>query len=219
MQIMILEHEPESPAGLLYDWAAARGHDSFVIEVPTLRQWPKPRAADVIVSLGSDRSVHASPESWIQHEIEFVRAAHQAGNPVLGICFGAQLLATALGGRVRRAPVARAGWRDVTTFDAELIPPGPWFRWHEDVFELPPGARLLAGSETEPLAFALGSSVGLQFHPEVGRGIAEGWLNGGRKQMSAQGIDPDALAAEIRGAADGARDRAIALFDRLACSW
>ena len=53
-----------------------------------------------MVALGSDRSVHASPDPWIAAQLAFLRAAHDAGVPVLGICFGAQALAAALGGRV-----------------------------------------------------------------------------------------------------------------------
>jgi GMP synthase-like glutamine amidotransferase len=219
MRILILEHEREAPAGLLEEWAAERGHECDVIEVPKLRRWPPPATNQVIVSLGSDCSVHASAESWIPNEIAFVRAAHQAHTPILGICFGAQVLAAALGGRVRRANSASACWRDIRTLDPELIAPGPWFRWHEDVFELPPGAKLLAGSEQEPLAFSHGSSLGLQFHPEVGRSIAESWLDGGREQMSAQGIDPVSVSIDIRRAADGARERATRLFDRIALGW
>jgi GMP synthase (glutamine-hydrolysing) len=219
MRILILEHEPEAPGGLLEEWAATRGHECDVTEVPKLRHWPHPASDQVIVSLGSDRSVHASREGWIREEIAFVRAAHEAHTPILGICFGAQVLAAALGGRVRRASAATASWRDIPTLDPDLIPPGPWFRWHEDIFELPAGAKLLAGSPRAPLAFMIGSSVGLQFHPEVGRDIAESWLNGGREQMAAQDIDAHSLSIDIRRAAHGAQERANALFDRIASSW
>ncbi len=218
MRICILEHEPETPAGYLTEWASDRGHATTVLEVAALERWPEPDAHDVIVSLGSDRSVHASPDRWITEEIAFVQAAHDASVPVLGICFGGQLLAAALGGRARRAPAPRADWRVIPTASPQLISPGPWFRWHEDVFELPPGAQLLAGTEAEPLGFALGSSVGLQFHPEVGRELAEAWLDGGREQMSAQGIDERRVRAEVERAAPGARERAFALFDRIAAS-
>lgn len=219
MRICILEHEPESPAGYLSDWAQERRHRARVVSVPRLDRWPALDEQDLIVSLGSDRSVHASHEPWIADEIAFVRAAHDASVPVLGICFGGQLLAAALGGSVRRARAPRADWQTVPTSDPVLIPPGPWFRWHEDMFEPPPGARLLAGSANDPLAFVLGSSVGLQFHPEVGLDLAHAWIAGGREQMARQGIDATVLASDARDAAPGARQRAFSLFDRLMQVW
>ena len=112
-----------------------------------------------------------------------------------------------------------ADWRPIATAEPGLIPLGPWFRWHEDVFETPPGGRLLAGTADEPLAFALGRSVGLQFHPEVGQELAEAWVNGGHEQLTAQGIDPGSLREEIQRSAAGARERAFGLFDRIASRW
>lgn len=219
LRICILEHESQSPAGYLLDWARERRHRFRVLGVPEIGRWPEPDEQDVVVSLGSDCSVHASDDDWIAREIEFVRTAHDAGVPVLGICFGAQALAAALGGRVRRADAARAGWHEISSADPGLIPPGPWFRWHEDVFEVPPHARLLAGTDSEPLAFAAGRSIGLQFHPEVGAELARAWIDGGREQMAVQRIDRAALEDDVRRRSPGARERAFALFDRIAESW
>lgn len=215
MKICVLEHEPESPAGLLADWAGERGHAMSVLAVPELRSWPKPGEADLIVSLGSDKSVHADPDRWIGREIEFVQEARRARNPVLGICFGAQLLARAHGGVVRRAPAAQADWREVPTSSPDLIPPGPWFRWHEDILEPPPGATLLAGTAERPMAFASYGNLGLQFHPEVGRELVERWLDSGRHRLVEQSIDEARLRREIERCASGARDRAFALFDSI----
>jgi GMP synthase-like glutamine amidotransferase len=219
MRICVLEHEREAPAEYFGEWADARGHEWHVLEVPELREWPEPDAHDVVVSLGSERSVHGSPDAWIPAEVEFVRQVHETGIPVLGICFGGQVLAAALGGRVRRADATHVDWRPIATAEPRLIAPGPWFRWHEDVFEAPPGARLLAGSADEPLAFALGRSVGLQFHPEVGRELAETWLLSGGEQLTARGIHPAAVREEIGRSAAGARERAFGLFDRISSLW
>jgi GMP synthase (glutamine-hydrolysing) len=215
MRICVLEHEPESPAGLFADWAEARGHLISVVDVPRLVRWPKPEESDLIVSLGSDESVHASIDPWIKEEIAFVQGARTVSTPVLGICFGAQLLAKAHGGEVRRAVAARAEWREIATRSPDLLPPGPWFRWHEDVLEPPPGARLLAGTEQEPMAFASAGALGLQFHPEVGRELAQTWVDGGRERLASQRIDEDRLRWEIQRGAPGARERAFSLFDAI----
>lgn len=219
MRLGILEHEAESPAGLLADWALARGHSLDVLSVPQLARWPEPGEHDVVVSLGSDCSVHASSDPWIAVELDFLRRAHAQGVPLLGICFGAQALASALGGEVRRAARVEPSWREVATLDPELIPPGPWLRWHEDVFSVPPGGAELASAAVGPLAFAIGSSVGVQFHPEVDAALAEVWIAGGREQLLAHGLDEASLRHEASLAAPGARRRAFDLFDRLARRW
>jgi hypothetical protein len=105
------------------------------------------------------------------------------------------------------------------TVDAALIPPGPWFRWHEDVFTVPPAARELVRVGDVPLAFAARRSVGLQFHPEVGAELVAEWIEGGRRQLAELAIDPDALGEQMARAARGARERAYDLFDRVAHHW
>jgi GMP synthase-like glutamine amidotransferase len=219
MRILILEHERESPAALLGDWAAARGHTLEVVDVPSLVAWPAPDGHHAVVSLGSDCSVHASAEDWIAGELSFLRAAHAAGTPVLGICFGAQALAAALGAPVRRAPRVVARWRELPTRDAALAPPGPWLRWHEDTFGVPEGARELVPGEAGALAFAAGASIALQYHPEADAALAELWIDGARDRMVNDGVEEAALRREIAAAAPAARSRAFDQFDRVAAHW
>lgn len=219
MRIGILEHEPSAPAALLADWASARGHQIVTHRVPELARWPAAGESDLVVSLGSDCSVHASADPWIEREIEHLRAAHDAGVPVLGICFGAQALARALGGKVFRAPGLQPQWTILDSPDRDLMPPGPWFRWHEDMFTVPPGARELGRTGEVPLAFSHGRSVGVQFHPEVTGEIAKGWIEGARRELADNSIDEGALRTEIDRCIDGAFERAADLFDRLAELW
>ncbi len=174
--------------------------------------WPDARAATAVVALGSDRSVHASTDPWIARELEYLRAAHEAGVPVLGICFGAQALAAALGGTVSRAPAKEIGWIDVAGIDGFS---GPWFTWHEDVFTLPPGAEELARAASGPQAFAVGASVGVQFHPEVTTAIVDDWLADGRDDVP----DPEPIRSETAQRIAVARERAFSLFDGIAARW
>jgi GMP synthase-like glutamine amidotransferase len=218
-EILVLEHEHDVPAALFEDWARERGHVLRTLAVPELRLWPDPRAFDVVVSLGSDASIHSSPDWWIEREIEFLRSAHDTGVHVLGICFGSQALAKALGGKVSRAERIQLEWTDLETHERELIPPGPWLRWHEDVFTVPPGARELARAGAIPLAFLHGSSVGIQFHPEVDAELADTWIESWQRKLLEHAVDDGTLRRQVRHAAPGARARALDLFDRIARLW
>jgi GMP synthase-like glutamine amidotransferase len=219
VKIAILEQEPEAPAGLLGEWARSRGHEIVVLRVPELDEWPDPGEYGLIAPLGSESSVHASSHEWIGHQIEFLRSAHDAGVPVLGICFGGQALAAALGAEVRRADRDEIGWLEIEPLDGRAITPGPWLVWHSDAFAFPPGAEQLARTPVAAQAFRLGNSVGLQFHPEVTPEILDMWIASGRKSLERQGIDPEALKARLLAEEDDHRERAFALFDAIAAGW
>jgi GMP synthase-like glutamine amidotransferase len=103
MHIMVLHHGPGSCLGWLQGWAASRSHQLAVIDVPNLDRWPSLSGWDALVSLGSEQSVHACADRWIGQEVDFLGRAHRTGVPLLGICFGAQALAAALGGAVEQA--------------------------------------------------------------------------------------------------------------------
>ena len=212
MRVLVVEQQPDAPAGLVEEWAVERGAQLEVVRAAELEEWPDPRSADAIVALGSDRSVHASTDPWIGPQLDFVRAAHDADVPVLGICFGGQALAAALGGTVFAAPRTEIGWIEVQGDDGYG---GRWFTWHEDAFTVPPGAIELARAASGPQAFALGRSVGLQYHPEVTLEIVDDWLAGGADAVP----DPEPLRRETARRAAGARERAFALFDRVAAGW
>ena len=190
----------------------ARGARVDVLHAPTVAAWPDPSGLSAVVALGSDRSVHASKDPWIADQVAFLRATHDAGVPVVGICFGGQALAAALGATVSRAPETEIGWVDVQGDDGFG---GRWFTWHEDVFDLPPGATALARASSGLQAFAAGPSVGLQFHPEVTPAIVDDWLDGAPGAVA----DPGPLRAETAETVAATRERAFALMDRIAARW
>jgi GMP synthase-like glutamine amidotransferase len=184
--------------------------------------FPDPTSYDVVVPMGAPWSVTSEHiAGWVAGELALLRRAHEAGVPVLGICFGGQALAAALGGSVGRAPRAEIGWVRVDTDDPALVPAGPWFQWHEDLWRAPPGARELARTVVAPQAFVLRRSLAVQFHPELTPSQLEGWLaNGGTAYLAAQGLDADQLLASTRAEAPAAAARARALvaafLDRVA---
>lgn len=116
-------------------------------------------------------------------EREWIGAAAEQGIPVLGVCLGAQLLARALGSDVVAGPEPEIGWAPVTVVDASdplaghLAPETDVLHWHEDVFELPPGATLLASSaRTAVQGFRKDNAWGFLFHAEADLDLARLWM-------------------------------------------
>lgn len=130
---------------------------------------------DLVLTLGAPWP-RADITSWTGTEVAFLAGAHRRGVPVLGVCAGAQFLAEALGGGVAPLGGTRRGWGTVRPRGAG-VPDGPWFRWQSDRIVAPSGAEVLAdGPDATVEAFRVGSSVGVQFHPEMSPGLLDRWL-------------------------------------------
>ena len=215
---LVFQHDDDAPPGLFAGWARERGFHVDVTRANVLQEWPSLDETAIVVSLAASASSRGSAQ-WIHEEISFLGAAHAGDVAVLGICFGAQALATALGGRVQRRGAMAVEWSTVEVDDADLMTAGPWLRWHEDEFRLPPNARSLARAEGTPLAFVAGKSVGLQFHPEVDARIAKEWISNSAEKLVRHSVDQTVLVEQIAAGSRGARERAWDLFDRLARLW
>lgn len=211
LRAIVVEPQDTAPAGLLGPWAQARGIALDV--VPVHGPLPEPADGDVAVVLGSECSLAHDVPSWAAELLDWLRAADGAGVPVLGVCFGAQALAAALGGAVHRLDAPEIGWVRIATADAERVPAGPWMTWHEDGLTLPPLADELAANPVGTQAFCLRGHLGVQFHPEVTREIVETWTRfpGSRLPETGQTAE-EVLAAADRHAAGAARN-AERLFD------
>jgi len=171
----------------------------------------------LVVALGSDWSVYWQDiASFVDAEARMLRAAHDRGIPIFGICFGGQILAHALGGRVERAPGPEIGWFSVDPAPemAGFLGQNPWFQWHYDRFHPPAGAEVLATGAMGVQAFRLGTSLGLQFHPEVTPAIVERWSSAaGEAELDAVGVDGTRLLDETRSHAHVSADAARRLVD------
>jgi GMP synthase-like glutamine amidotransferase len=211
MNAVILQHQDDAPAGLLLDALAAAGVDWRTVHLDRGELPPEPESLELAVSLGSDASADDAGRDWIAGELEWLRAADGAGTTILGLCFGAQSLALALGGGVARARLPERGWVWISTDQPDFVGSGPWLTWHDDVIELPPGAELLAHNHSGPQAFRAGRHLGLQFHPEATPEIVAGWVLASRAgELDDQAI-LDRAAPEWRRASAGAR-RLFATF-------
>ena len=96
--------------------------------------------------------------------------------PILGVSFGGQARARALGGSVAPGPRPEIGYTWIHSDDRDLIPPGPWFQFHYDRWQVPPTAREIARTPLASQAFVLGRSLGVQFHPEVTPDALAEWM-------------------------------------------
>ena len=171
-------------------------------------------APDLVLLLGSEWSVHAPVDATcLADESALVRDAAAVGVPVLGLCYGAQVLAHATGGRVWRAAVPEIGPVFVETVDPALVPTGPWVAFHEDVFEPPAEATVVARNGCGVQAFTLPGVLAVQFHPEVRPEVFDRWAAESSGQLAAAGIDRATVVAAVRGRADEARQAAYALVD------
>lgn len=179
--------------------------------------WPDlPNDVRLVLSLGSDWSVYWSDiAGQVRAEADLLRSAHGRSTPIFGICFGGQILAHALGGRVERAERPEIGWFSVD-FNPELTKfrQNVWFQWHYDRFLAPADARQLATGDLGDQAFLLGNSLGLQFHPEVTPEIVARWANGaGADELLRVGLDPHGVVAESSAHAHMSRTAGCELVD------
>lgn len=187
-KILVFQHVPYEPLGTLDPLLKEAG---FRIRYVNFGRDPKTRPildkyAALIVLGGPMNSDQIDSHPNLMTEVEILREAIDQDMSVLGICLGAQLLAKALGGKVRRNAVREIGWYDVNLTDAGVADPvlstfarqQSVFQWHEDGIELPPDAVHLASSPASSVqAFRHGEhAYGLQFHLEVDSSLVDRWL-------------------------------------------
>jgi GMP synthase-like glutamine amidotransferase len=210
--VLVLQHGPLGPPGVLGDWLRDR---DLRAEVHAAWEDPLPARLDgyvAVASLGSQYSAAAADPAWIADEVSLLRSAVTQDVPVLGLCFGGQALAVALGGDVAPAPFPEVGWMEVETEDPDVVPPGPWLQFHWEIFRPPPDAEILARTPAGPAAFRFGPHLGTQFHPEVTPEIVDGWAHA-EPRLQQLDLSPGELRAEGERHAPRARENAYRLFD------
>lgn len=161
---------------------------------------------DLLVVLGGPIGVYeADIYPFLSSELDLLRTRLSAGRSTLGICLGGQLLAAALGAKVKPTGIKEIGFAPVTLTEAGRESPlrhlagVPVLHWHGDTFEIPRDARHLASSTLcKNQAFAVGDKIlAVQFHPEADTpGNLEPWLIGHAAELSAAKIDPRTIRAD-----------------------
>ncbi len=191
MKAHVLQHVAFEDLGSIASFLESRNarisHTRF-FEKPDL---PDPNSIDLIVAMGGPMSVNDEISlPWLVAEKQFLRESIGRGVPVLGVCLGAQLIASALGAKVYANPVKEIGWFPVRAlpvpegyfrFPEECVP----FHWHGETFDLPPEAVRLAESEAcRNQAFQINRNViGIQFHLETTVASAAALLENCRNEL------------------------------------
>ncbi|WP_017342593.1 type 1 glutamine amidotransferase [Halorubrum sp. T3] len=171
---------------------------------------------DGVVVTGSRSSVYWD-EAWIPPLVDYVAEAAEAGCPVLGVCYGHQVLAEALGGRVAGMDGFEIGYNEIRRVRDDPLFEGidesfTAFTTHGDaVVELPPSATLLAENDRGVHAFRDGHCWGVQFHPEYDVETAREVTDGKREQIGDARVD--GVLESITPAAYDAACEAKALFE------
>jgi len=213
VKVLAFRHVPFEGIGLIAPVLEARGigvdYADLYLGSSVL---PDPDRYDGLVFMGGPMSVN-DPLAWLRQEMRWIAQAARRGQPLLGICLGAQLIAKAMGASVYRNPVKEIGWFEIDLTEAgtrDLLfaaarPRELVFHWHGETFDLPEGAVHLASSAAcRHQAFRLGENIyGLQFHLEVTPAMIADWCeqdaNCGDVRELAGPIDPLRNAARLDG--------------------
>ena len=226
MRALFIEHDHISLGGPIWRSLEKHGYEieRFLIvpesnyDSPNITTtFPNFNEYDLLVPMGAPYGAYEDDRigNWLLPELEKLKQAHNDGIPILGICFGGQLMARALGGSVARAPKAEVGWYEIESDDKTFIPTGPWFEYHWDRWTLPKGATEIARTEIASQAFVMGRTLGVQFHPEIDPQVLEAWLamEGGCAEVEAEGVDVAQLRTQTADQKLESDRRAFELVD------
>jgi GMP synthase-like glutamine amidotransferase len=226
MRVLLIQHDHICTPGYVGERLTDRGLDLVAHQVveedrflsPNVDiEFPQPTDFDMIVPMGAPWSVydHEAIGTWVPVELKMLREAHDHHVPVLGICFGGQMLAAAHGGSVSRSAAPEIGWADIESDDEALVPSGSWFQWHYDQWQLPQDAQEVARNAKSSQAFALDRNLAVQFHPEMTSEILASWMSmGGAEEIDKFGLDLEDLVRQTAERDSTNRERAHRLVDQ-----
>lgn len=170
MRVNVLQHTSNEGPGAIASWAHARGHELYIYHPDQFGILPKADETDLLVILGGPMNPN-DPLPWLKKERDLIKELLKEHKPLFGVCLGGQQIAESLGAEVHAAPHKEVGWAPVYR-QSDVIPGIPEkievLHWHQDMFELPKGAKLLFSSDlVKNQGFLYGDNVlGLQFHFE-----------------------------------------------------
>lgn len=177
MHIHYIQHAPFEGLGFIEEWLDYKGHTVSCTQVWERQDFPSPDSIDGLILMGGPMSVNDEELlPWLKPEKKFIYDCIKSNKKILGICFGAQLIADCLGASISKNAFTEIGWFNVT-IEPSL---GRWmnalvpsklkvFHWHGETFDLPENAILHASSDgCRNQLFTYGENIAaLQFHPEM----------------------------------------------------
>ncbi len=201
---ILFQHDSPVGAGGLQQALRTAG---FHLEPRFREVRPEDAEAELAVVLGGFMGAYeAERYSFLREELALLERRLSRGQPVLGICLGAQMLAQVAGARVYPDPLGMVIGVQPLALTTEgrahpaFAPLGQAFdvvHWHGDTFDRIPGAVALAGSARQPQeVFVLGSALGILVHPEVDADTLEGWAQASPESLARAGRTLDELARE-----------------------
>lgn len=201
MRAHYLQHVPFEGLGSIETWLRQAGYEITRTRLYESDRLPEIEQIDLLVVMGGPMSVNDETDyPWLLEEKAFIKGAVDAGLPVLGVCLGAQLIASSLGAAVVPNAYKEIGWFPIQAVHTHrhaafrFPQQAEVFHWHGETFELPPGAVRIAQSEVcENQAFQLGEHVvGLQFHLETTPDSAQAIVEHCRDEL----VDGDYIQTE-----------------------
>ena len=200
--VLVVQHDLDSPLAALEPPIAALGVRTITWHALSQPEPPAGSFDGLIVLGGIVNPDGTDGDAPLEREREVIADAHARGQPVLGICLGAQLIAQALDGSAERMPAGEVGWVQIEFAEAAqhdaLLAGAPQRlevnEWHNYACLPPAGATVLARSPACVQAFRVGATTwALQFHVEVTHPVLEEWCEAAAAEIEALGLPVDAL--------------------------
>jgi GMP synthase (glutamine-hydrolysing) len=180
-EVAVLQHERSEPGGLFEEFAGAMGTGIVRVPIYETNEIPLIDSTHLLL-MGGPMSVNDEKElPWLKREKQVIREWVTKGRPVLGICLGAQLIASSFGGAVYPCK-QELGWSPVTSVMEGMVPGMPQtfqvFQMHGETFEIPcGGAMVYRGQKVRHQGLCIGSALGLQFHLEITLDMIQDWIS------------------------------------------
>jgi GMP synthase (glutamine-hydrolysing) len=223
---LIIRHVPyEGVAGYREPIEAAGYHvDRIDVTDPAFASLDL-RGHDLLIMMGGPMGVYEQGQyPWIACQLRRLKMRLDAELPTLGVCFGAQMIAAALGADVYPGPAKEVGFHPVTIHDHALDGPlrhlvgVPILHWHGDTFTLPDGVDLIASSHVyDHQAFRRGNNLlAVQFHAEMG---LDERFNAWIEEWPESVIEAGGDEAALRAAHDALGPGAVAAGQAMITEW